>query len=382
MRKIDVLLLTNYRSDDQRSMLRFGNLLVENLPSNGINVHEIHPKDCFRRFALHPKLRKWAGYVDKYLLFPRVLSGYGKSILSRIDVTHVIDHSNAIYFPRLMKAFKATNLITCHDLIAIRTALGEFEKAPPTSSLGRSLQNRILNSLSKAHYYACDSRCTMNDLNRLVKNSRGKSQVIHLGTEANKSVMKDSFPCKSQTFDPLKNQYLLHVGSGAWYKNRESIFEAFKAMRGNGTHSNLHLVLVGPPPQMHETNQELRFWIDENTHCIHSFDKVLEVDLGILYAHARVLLFPSHIEGFGWPPLEAASHGIPVITTKTGAMADILGENALYVDPNDRVELEKAIQKALISPPQPRSSLSIPGNRECVQNYSSLYRKMSHRGND
>ena len=32
MRKIDVLLLTNYRSDDQRSMLRFGNLLVENLP--------------------------------------------------------------------------------------------------------------------------------------------------------------------------------------------------------------------------------------------------------------------------------------------------------------------------------------------------------------
>ena len=63
-------------------------------------------------------------------------------------------------------------------------------------------------------------------------------------------------------------------------------------------------------------------------------------------------------------------------------MADILGENALYADPNDRVELEKAIQKALISPPQPRSSLSIPGNRECVQNYSSLYRKMSHRGND
>ena len=139
MRKIDVLLLTNYRSDDQRSMLRFGNLLVENLPSNGINVHEIHPKDCFRRFALHPKLRKWAGYVDKYLLFPRVLSGYGKSILSRIDVTHVIDHSNAIYFPRLMKAFKATNLITCHDLIAIRTALGEFEMAPPTSSFGLSL---------------------------------------------------------------------------------------------------------------------------------------------------------------------------------------------------------------------------------------------------
>ena len=89
-----------------------------------------------------------------------------------------------------------------------------------------------------------------------------------------------------------------------------------------------------------------------------------------------MLLFPSHIEGFGWPPLEAASLGIPVITTKTGAIADILGENAIYINSNDQDALEKSIERTLISQPSQTTRLSIPTTEECMLKYSDLYKKI------
>ena len=39
-----------------------------------------------------------------------------------------------------------------------------------------------------------------------------------------------------------------------------------------------------------------------------------------LYEHAQAFVFPSLIEGFGWPPLEANAMGCPVITTRTGQL--------------------------------------------------------------
>jgi glycosyltransferase involved in cell wall biosynthesis len=216
----------------------------------------------------------------------------------------------------------------------------------------------------------------MNDLNNMVKKSIGQSEVIHLGTKPRKKNLINKISAQNQTFNLRNKKYLLHVGSAAWYKNRESVFKAFKSMRENFGHSDLHLVLVGPTPQIHETTEMLRFWVNMNSHYIHNVENISEVDLEVLYTHAEMLLFPSHIEGFGWPPLEAASHGIPVITTKTGAIADILGENAIYINSSDQDALEKTIEKTLISQPTQTTRPSIPTTEECIQKYSDLYKKI------
>ena len=376
MQKINVLLLTNYRSDHQYSMLRFGKLLTDNIQQNEINIHEIFPKNYLNKFTTNHRLKKMAGYIDKYIIFPSSLSKICQSLISKTDIVHIIDHSNAIYLPKIKNVFKKSNLVTCHDLIAVRTALGEFKEAPPTSTSGRFLQNRILNCLSKASFYACDSKSTMSDLNNMVKKSIGQSEVIHLGTKPSKNNIINKIYSQNQALVLSNKKYLLHVGSAAWYKNRESILKAFKSMRENFGHSDLHLVLVGPTPQIHETTEELRFWIHVNSHYIHTVEKISEVDLEALYINARMLLFPSHIEGFGWPPLEAASQGIPVITTKTGAIADILGENAIYINSNDQDALEKSVERTLISQPNQSTRLSIPTTEECILKYSDLYKKI------
>ena len=58
---------------------------------------------------------------------------------------------------------------------------------------------------------------------------------------------------------------------------------------------------------------------------------------------ARVLLFPSLHEGFGFPILEAMAAGLPVITSDRGAMREVSGEAALLVDPDSTTEIANAM---------------------------------------
>jgi glycosyltransferase involved in cell wall biosynthesis len=67
--------------------------------------------------------------------------------------------------------------------------------------------------------------------------------------------------------------------------------------------------------------------------------------LSALYARARIFAFPSLDEGFGMPVLEAMSHGLPVITSRTSAMPEVAGDAALQVDPLNVDELAYALSR-------------------------------------
>jgi len=68
---------------------------------------------------------------------------------------------------------------------------------------------------------------------------------------------------------------------------------------------------------------------------------VSDNDLCLLYKNALIYVFPSLCEGFGLPPLEAMSFGVPVVCSNKGALSEILKDSAVYFDPvniNDMVE--------------------------------------------
>ena len=69
-----------------------------------------------------------------------------------------------------------------------------------------------------------------------------------------------------------------------------------------------------------------------------------------LYEGARLLVLPSHHEGFGLPVLEAMALGVPVIASTAGALPEVAGDAALLVAPDDRRALSEAILRALTSP--------------------------------
>lgn len=370
-----ILIVTNYRNDEQKSMIRFGNLLVKRTPNNNLKTSEIYPRSILRGYFRIKKLKKLAGYIDKYILFKKKI----KSVLttSTHNLIHIIDHSNSVYLPIFSQLTKVPKLITCHDLIAIRTAFGDFPNVPQISRTGKCLQRWIHESLGHAEYYSCDSLQTKQDLNRLVPRSRLNSSVIHLGTETNFPTTEKQIPSLDNlTFSPHKTNFLLHVGSAAWYKNRKAVFKAFRHACKKFSSLDLKLVLVGPKPQIKELDTDLYNWFQSPPNSIINLHNLSENALSALYKHAMALVCPSYIEGFGWPPLEAAVHGCPVITTRTGAISDLLGDYAHYVDAEVQATINKAVIQALESPDPKEKSISLPNHDDCRKSYYELYNQL------
>ena len=359
-------------------MLRFGDLLnsKKNTHSN-LDIEETFPTPVFRRICVNGKLRKWAAYIDKYLLFPKKLKRELLTGKDPIHLIHIIDHSNSIYLPKLTRMNRAKKIITCHDFIAIRTAYGKFPFAPKTSKSGKRLQKWIHNSLEYADYYACDSQQTKQDLTQLIPGSELNSAIIHLGTENNFLTTKKQRPSLDKLpFNPSKTNYLLHVGSAAWYKNRQALYKSFLRAWEKLPNLNLKLILVGPKPQNQELNTGLFHWLKSHPNSLISLANLSENHLGELYKNAQALVFPSHVEGFGWPPLEAAVCGCPVITTPTGAIEDLLGNYAKYVEAENQESIDQGVLQALQLPRSTQGAIPLPSHEDCRRQYFDLYEQV------
>jgi len=116
-------------------------------------------------------------------------------------------------------------------------------------------------------------------------------------------------------------------------KNHVRLIEAFNRLKA-GTKSSWHLVLVGGDWHgaefIHEAVRRSPF--RESIHCI---GFVPDDELANFYQAADVFVYPSLYEGFGFPPLEAMSCGCPVLSSRRGALDEVVGTAAATADPED-----------------------------------------------
>jgi glycosyltransferase involved in cell wall biosynthesis len=73
-------------------------------------------------------------------------------------------------------------------------------------------------------------------------------------------------------------------------------------------------------------------------------------ELAALYAGAAAFVFPSWIEGFGIPLLEAMSYRTPIIASDRGAIPEVAGDAAILVDAEDDAALASALHEVLTRP--------------------------------
>ena len=104
-------------------MQRFVELLRHGLTEAGCDVHRIQPSPVMGRLKPGESgLGKWLGYFDRYVLFqPRL-----RRLVQWADVVHICDQSNSVYVPWLKGK---PNVVTCHDMLAIRSALGDSSES-------------------------------------------------------------------------------------------------------------------------------------------------------------------------------------------------------------------------------------------------------------
>jgi len=163
----------------------------------------------------------------------------------------------------------------------------------------------------------------------------------------------------------VAHPYFFFAGVIKNRKNIEGIIRAFGHFCA-GTAEPHHLVLAGKTGgQYYERLRAL-------VHELGLQEKVLfigyvsDAELSFLYRNATAFVFPSHIEGFGMPILEAMDVGTPVITSNKGALAEVAGDAALLTDPTDHEALARAMAR-LVNDPTTRREMVQKGTQRAAQ---------------
>src|SRR5947208_15762633 len=153
-------------------------MMRNGLNSSRLSSKLISPRPFFGKFRCAVSfVAKWLGYIDKFVLFPRQLRA--SLTKERSSIVHICDHSNAMYGG---SAAQTPVVVTCHDLLAVRGALGE-ETNCPASVTGKILQRWILRGLRRAKVVTCVSQATEADARRLVSHGAAtpKIELVRLG---------------------------------------------------------------------------------------------------------------------------------------------------------------------------------------------------------
>jgi len=95
-------------------------------------------------------------------------------------------------------------------------------------------------------------------------------------------------------------------------------------------------------------------------HRIVHLDYLDRAELAAALRRAEALLFPSFLEGFGLPVVEAMACGVPVITSPCSSLPEVAGDAALYVDPHDPAAIAAAVVR-LAGDPELRARLAAAG---------------------
>jgi len=371
-----VLLIGNYAPDRQQSMDRFALMMLEGLQAAGVPVELIRPQPFFGRFrSAGGFIAKWLAYIDKFILFPLQLR---RRLKAAPALVHICDHSNAMY-ARQIRGVPV--VATCHDLLAVRGALGEQTDCP-ASFTGKLLQRWIVSGLEKTAVVSCVSRATLEDAQRLVARRDGKPrlEMIPMGLNYPYRVLPPG-EARARLADhgalASGAPFVLHVGSNLLRKNRAGVLRIFARC---GKQWNGSLVFAGEPlsDELRSLARQLGI-LDRIVEIPHAPGEILEA----LYNCATALLFPSTFEGFGWPIAEANACGCPVICTAREPMIEVAGAAGLTRDVRDEAGFAADLLRLTNSAERERLSARAIENAErfsapaMIAKYGELYRSLA-----
>lgn len=140
------------------------------------------------------------------------------------------------------------------------------------------------------------------------------------------------------TLNPVRDLILL-FGADHARKNAEGLREAFvRARERSAVLMNYMLVLIGRgiTPKRSRGAMLLQDGVVYK-------QPVSQKERIELYARAALVAFPSFMEGFGIPLLEAAQMHVPIVTANHSSIGEVIGTGAYYVDPYNSMELGKAL---------------------------------------
>jgi glycosyltransferase involved in cell wall biosynthesis len=259
--------------------------------------------------------------------------------------THIFHAGHHHPFPEQINATKhIKKFIFLHDIIPI--LFPEFY--PEGFSQATDYLISAINGLDSNTWILCNSLSTRNDIcNHFPNVEPSRVFVTYLGVSESFYACGDLERIKfiKKKYEVPEEPYLLSVCTLEPRKNIVHLIKCFEKLVQQEEIKDLNLVLVGA-----------KGWLyDDIFACIRNRRKlekrvivtgfVDDNDLAPLYGGAMVFIYPSLYEGFGLPVLEAMKCGVPIITSNTSSLPEVVGNAGIMLDPKDEDGLCQSIIK-------------------------------------
>ncbi len=266
----------------------------------------------------------------KIIPFPRLWSQIRLSLallLDKPDVLFVPAHVIPLLAPK-------NTVVTIHDI-----AFDIFPEA--YSRFNRWYQHYALRqALKRSRAIITPSQSARDDLVKFYRADATKIYPIHLGIDKNLIGQKVTIPDKIKALKP----FFLMVGRLETKKNTARVIEAFEQFRSANPKDKAKLVLIGKPGYGYEAVEEaIQALPDQLRHEVIVVGYANDDDLRAYFAAANALIYASLYEGFGLPLLEAMAFEVPIITSDTSSMPEVVDDAAILVDPQSTDEIAKAM---------------------------------------
>lgn len=252
-----------------------------------------------------------------------------------IDLFHGLSNE----LPLNIKKAGCRSVVTIHDLIFLRCP--QYYKP-----IDRAIYNyKFRRACEDADRIIAVSELTKRDITHYYNIREDKIDVVYQGCDPAfaQPVGQEQLADVRRRYQ-LPEEFVLYVGSIEERKNVHQLLEALQREAYKG--SAFHVVMVGKSTAYCEQQKAYvkEKGLEEYCHFHHG---VPFADLPSFYRLASAFVYPSRIEGFGIPMLEAITAGVPAIGCKGSCLEEAGGQGCIYVSPDDADELGIAVSTVL-----------------------------------
>ena len=323
------LLRELFESNQEDEYVLFFNAWRKNIPDFSWIGH--YPHVTLRVFHFPNKLLNLSLW---YFGFPK------------LDV--LIGGTDVFFLPNLnfVAVSSGTKLVvTTHDL--------SFELFPETFSWKQRFWHFLVDFrrlVARADKVIAVSQSTKDDLVEKYRVAGEKIAVIPSGIDTRFRKMDRNDPelLRIKEKYHLPYRFILYLGTFEPRKNIISLVRSYDGLlvSGNPAFQKYDLVLAGTPgwkcDDVFAAREQSPY---KERILLPGF--IADEDKVALYNLASVFVYPSFYEGFGFPPLEAISCGVPVITSHSSSLPEVVGSAGILIDPYQPNELYLALEAVL-----------------------------------
>jgi glycosyltransferase involved in cell wall biosynthesis len=259
------------------------------------------------------------------------------SYLSECDIFHSPYHPIP---PQVKEARTVSRFLTVYDLIGLLHP--EFF----TFKHAHHIIKSVVDNIDPETWVLSISQATKDDLcsyrkdidpDRVIVTPLAASDMFYPNRD------DDDLRRVSQKYNIPEHPYILSLSTLEPRKNIDHTIRCFAKLIEQEHISDLSLVLVGTKGWNYDKIFEEVLAKPELKDRIIITGYADDMDLSAIYSGALAFVYPSFYEGFGLPPLEAMQCGVPVITSNTSSLPEVVGDAGIMVSPTDTDALCQAM---------------------------------------